>query len=218
MRINNIFASFDGEVNFYGQGKASVFIRTQGCGLKCTYCDTPEAQSFDSGKEMTVAEIVQQVTSYNIRKVTITGGEPFIQKQELLDLLAILLGNYSVTIETSGSEDWDFILEKDFTPSLVVDYKLPGSNMTHKMLPLPKFATLDSFDMIKFVTTGEEDYSAAKRIREKILALSEFKYSVEFAFSAVPYLLQPRILAEWLIRDKIDCYLNVQIHKLLNIL
>jgi len=105
MKINSIFQAIEGEGLEVGIPK--IFIRTQGCNMNCIHCDTPEAQNFNKGKEMSVKQIMSKVNKYNQRYVTITGGNPLQQPPyELLSLVRQLRRkNYHTTIEVTGSDE-----------------------------------------------------------------------------------------------------------------
>ena len=50
MRISEIFYSIQGEGIL--TGVPSVFIRTSGCNLRCTWCDTPYASWKPEGEDV----------------------------------------------------------------------------------------------------------------------------------------------------------------------
>ena len=103
IKINEIFASVDGEVNLFHQGCLSTFIRFQGCPLSCSWCDTDYARG-EGGRWMTIEEIIQDIESLGIAKVTITGGEPLAQRGGFLELLRNLKAlRYKISVETSGA-------------------------------------------------------------------------------------------------------------------
>ena len=80
------FVSINGESKFAGQ--LAVFIRFRGCNLNCVYCDTKWANTADApAEQMTKEEIYDYIKSTGVRNVTLTGGEPLLQKgiQELLE-------------------------------------------------------------------------------------------------------------------------------------
>src|SRR5580704_7030100 len=98
IKINEIFYSIQGESSW--SGFPTVFVRTSGCHLRCTYCDTTYA--YHEGSHMTVAEILQEVERSGAKYVCVTGGEPLLQPA-IYDLLARLCETgYRVSIETSG--------------------------------------------------------------------------------------------------------------------
>jgi 7-carboxy-7-deazaguanine synthase len=101
MKIAEIFYSIQGEGKFTGM--PSLFIRTSGCNLRCTWCDTPYASWEPRGEDMSVEDIVAKAAQAAAKHVVITGGEPMIQ-QELPILIERLraLGKF-VTVETAGT-------------------------------------------------------------------------------------------------------------------
>jgi 7-carboxy-7-deazaguanine synthase len=101
MRIAEIFYSIQGEGEWIGM--PSIFIRTSGCNLRCAWCDTPYASWKPEGEEMSVAEILLEVSKYPARFVVLTGGEPMIAAgiRELATQLRAL-GKH-ITIETAGT-------------------------------------------------------------------------------------------------------------------
>ncbi len=101
MRIAEIFHSLQGEGAL--TGVPSVFVRTSGCNLRCTWCDTPYASWQPEGAEMTVAEILERVRAFNCHHVVLTGGEPMVAR-ELPELTCHLAANgLHITIETAGT-------------------------------------------------------------------------------------------------------------------
>jgi 7-carboxy-7-deazaguanine synthase len=57
--VNDIFASIDGEVNGWGQGRPTTFIRLSGCNLRCSYCDTK--QTWQPGMSMSTKEVAEEI-------------------------------------------------------------------------------------------------------------------------------------------------------------
>lgn len=102
MLISEIFYSLQGEGAL--TGVPSVFVRTSGCNLRCTWCDTPYASWNPEGEQRTIEQIVAAVQSHpSARHVVLTGGEPMIAK----DIKALAgelksLG-YHITIETAAT-------------------------------------------------------------------------------------------------------------------
>jgi 7-carboxy-7-deazaguanine synthase len=104
VRISEIFYSVQGEGMLVGV--PSVFVRTSGCNLRCTWCDTPYTSWQPEGEERSLEFIVNQVNSYGASHVVITGGEPMIapEIEELTEELAERLHQH-ITIETAGTVD-----------------------------------------------------------------------------------------------------------------
>ncbi len=101
VRIAEIFHSIQGEGKL--AGVPSVFVRTSGCNLRCTWCDTPYASWNPEGDDLSVAAVVARVQSFNSRHVVLTGGEPMIMP-EIVELSRDLRERaYHITIETAAT-------------------------------------------------------------------------------------------------------------------
>ena len=71
--VNEIFYSLQGEGG--RSGEASVFVRLAKCNLACEFCDT----DFESGVEMTIEELISDISQYPCKWIIWTGGEPTLQ-------------------------------------------------------------------------------------------------------------------------------------------
>lgn len=160
MKVNEIFSSIDGEG--IRAGELATFIRLAGCNLRCNYCDTRYAISQDSGKEMTVIEILEKVNEFKVKNITLTGGEPLIHK-DIEELIHKLIENgYKVNIETNGSVDIEKFLNKCL---ITMDYKCPSSLMENTMM-LENIEKLTENDVLKFVIRKEDFNTVEKILRE----------------------------------------------------
>lgn len=64
---------------------------TQGCSFSCSACMTPDSQSLDGGVKISVQDMVQTILKIpNIEGITISGGEPFLQVEALIDLISLV--------------------------------------------------------------------------------------------------------------------------------
>lgn len=101
MLISEIFHSIQGEGEL--TGIPSVFIRTSGCNLRCSWCDTPYASWNPEGEQMALESIVNQVLAFHCQHVVVTGGEPMIAKG--IHALCARLNDEGkhITIETAGT-------------------------------------------------------------------------------------------------------------------
>jgi 7-carboxy-7-deazaguanine synthase len=102
MKISEIFYSIQGEGIL--AGVPSVFVRTSGCNLRCTWCDTPYTSWNPEGAEMTVGSVASAARKYGASHVVITGGEPMLTAEvvELTKSLKVS-GDIHITIETAGT-------------------------------------------------------------------------------------------------------------------
>jgi 7-carboxy-7-deazaguanine synthase len=101
LKIAELFYSVQGEGSLVGV--PSVFIRTSGCNLRCSWCDTPYTSWQPEGTDLTLAQILDEVRAHPTRHVVVTGGEPMIAP-DILPLTEQLreLGRH-ITIETAGT-------------------------------------------------------------------------------------------------------------------
>ena len=203
LRVTEIFFSLQGETSRVGL--PTVFVRLTGCPLRCGYCDT--AYAFHGGESVALTTILDRVAAYGARHVTLTGGEPLAQKPALVLLRQLADAGYSVSLETSGALDVSGV---DVRISKILDLKTPGSGESVRNL----WANLDHLtphDEIKFVLCDEQDYVWA---REQ-LQTRRLNALCPVLFSPVHGQLEPRRLAEWILRDQLPVRLQIQLHKLL---
>ncbi len=100
LSVNEIYESIQGEGLLVGT--PSIFIRLQGCNLRCPWCDQPEALSF-SNATIPVEGILQKVQEFPARHVVITGGEPFAHQNLHVLVRALIEEGFSLQIETNGT-------------------------------------------------------------------------------------------------------------------
>ena len=101
MKIAEIFYSIQGEGMLVGA--PSVFVRTSGCNLRCTWCDTPYTSWQPEGATQSIDEIAETVAAFGAGHVVVTGGEPMIAR-EIVELTKRLRdAGLHITIETAGT-------------------------------------------------------------------------------------------------------------------
>jgi 7-carboxy-7-deazaguanine synthase len=201
LKINEIFYSIQGESS--NAGMPCVFVRLTYCNLRCSYCDTKYA--FYEGSDASIESVIEEVKKYNCNLVEITGGEPLIQSESLRLMNELCDLGFDVMLETGGSLP---IKDVDERVKIILDLKCPTSNMSKKNY----YENLDfikSIDEIKFVIGNKEDYQWAKQIIENYKLTN--KSNVLFA--TVFGQLEPLVLAEWILEDKLKVRLQLQMHK-----
>ena len=208
-KIAETFSSINGEGTKAGQ--LSFFIRFTGCNLDCSYCDTKWANVPDASFTiMTDTEIIGRVLDSGITNVTVTGGEPLIQK-DIIPLLEGLLkiGRY-VEIETNGAADIEPVIKMGaIRPSLTMDYKLPSSGMEKKML-LSNFELLDSRDTVKFVSGSREDLERAAEIISRYCLTEICPVYLSPVFGKI----NPEDIVNFMLEKKLNgVNLQLQLHK-----
>ncbi len=200
MKVNEIFKSIQGESSY--AGLPCSFIRTTGCNLRCSYCDTKYA--FEVGEELSVEMILERIKDYKCDLVEITGGEPLLQKDIYSLTERLLEGGYRVLVETNGSID---IGRLDWRVVKILDLKCPDSGESHRMR-WENLGKLKPHDEVKFVLSSRKDYDWAKGIIRK--------YHLEdrcILLSPVFSLLEPEKLASWILQDNLSARLQLQLHK-----
>jgi len=102
MKFSELFYSIQGEGQLIGI--PSVFFRTSFCNLRCIWCDTPYTSWQPENKEISVEESVATILGFNCQHTVITGGEPFIQTEDLISLCHLLTERgQHITIETNAT-------------------------------------------------------------------------------------------------------------------
>lgn len=207
-KVVEIFESINGEG--MRAGELAVFVRMKGCNLSCNYCDTMWANESDCEfEEMTADRIVERVKKSGIKNVTLTGGEPLLQKDA--DKLLKLFSDEKdirVEIETNGSVNLSPFLKYENT-SFTMDYKLPESDM-EKYMDLENFKILRKKDTLKFVASSVNDLKKAKDIIEKYDLIDR----VNIIFSPVFGKIELTDIVDFLKDNKLnDVRMQLQMHK-----
>ncbi len=164
MNIAEIFYSIEGEG--IAIGKPEVFVRLAGCNLRCAWCDTKYA--LDDGQLLTLDEITKEIIAYPCKNISITGGEPLLQKKELLEFINWLKKkSFWVQLNTNGT-----IFDREIfrlIDLLSIDCKCPSSMMKSDLAVLRKVKkTFNKKSQIKFVITNDVDFEYAKKAASEL--------------------------------------------------
>lgn len=209
MRINEIFLSVQGESS--SVGLPTIFVRTGGCPIRCTYCDTPYALTTQGSVPMTVAEVMDAVRAKGCKRVCLTGGEPLIQPraelQEFFDLLHA--EGYELSIETSGAVPIAPFRLHD-RQRWILDMKTPTSGESDKM-DFESLHHLRPHDEVKFVVGSREDFDWSVALIRRY----GLEGKVGLLFSPVWEGVKPVELTEWVLASGIDARVQVQLHKII---
>ncbi len=152
--MTEIFPSFQGEG--VHTGLPTTFIRLAGCSLECSWCDTGYSRDPDSGRTMSMEEVMDEVRKLSLPLVCVTGGEPLEQKDCLGLLEALLREGYGVDLETNGSLDIGTVVERAGRTFLSVDVKTPSSGMCGSFL-MGNLMFLGEHGQLKFVVKDMDD-------------------------------------------------------------
>ncbi|MGC8490465.1 MAG: radical SAM protein [Syntrophobacteraceae bacterium] len=202
IQVNEIFHSIQGESS--RAGEPCVFVRLTGCNLRCAYCDTRYA--YEQGEFLEISEILERVRNLRCDLVEVTGGEPLLQADTPELIVKLLEAGHAVLLETNGSLDIGAVDERC---QRIVDIKCPSSAMSGRN-DLRNLAKVGARDELKFVLGSREDYEFARRILE---TMPDAGCTINF--SPVFGALAPRLLAQWILEDRLAVRLNLQLHKLI---
>lgn len=130
-------------------------IFLQGCPLRCQFCHNPDTwEMIGASKQMEVDELVSEILKYkNYIKtggVTVSGGEPLMQIDFLIELFKVLKSkNIHTCIDTSGIGFKQKKIEKfnqlmEYTDLVLLDIKTIR-NEAHKVL-----TGVDNDDVLDF--------------------------------------------------------------------
>lgn len=172
LRVNETFVSIQGEGECIGT--PSLFIRLDGCPLRCSWCDTPYALAGDAGREMSIDEIASLASGYS--RIVITGGEPLAQ--DIAPLVETFSGRH-ITVETSGTIYADLPGVSLFS----ISPKVGSSGYAPKPVVLRKYLTSAAGRMqLKFVIADDRDLKLARSLLEELDGA---------VVAATPIVLQP---------------------------
>jgi 7-carboxy-7-deazaguanine synthase len=202
LTINEIFHSIQGESTHVG--RPCVFVRLTACDLRCSWCDTP--YSFHEGRRMSLDEVVDQVTAFDCPVVEVTGGEPLLQPDVYPLMERLLERGHVVMLETGGHRSIAHVPREVIR---IVDVKCPASGESDRNY-WPNLDLLTAQDEVKFVIQDRTDYDFAKDVVERY-DLADRCAAV--LFSPVHGVLDPRVLAGWILEDRLPVRLQLQAHK-----
>ena len=214
MRVVETFISINGEGA--RAGELAVFIRFQGCNLRCSYCDTMWANERDCPyEEMSPEEICAYVEGTGVTNCTLTGGEPLLQDQrDMQRLIELLIDRCGcrVEIETNGAVDLTpFTLAPQHRPVFTMDYKLPSSGCERGMR-LGNMELLEREDAVKFVCGSREDLERAHEFMQEFSLPERCHVYLSPVFGAI----EPAEMVEFMQQRKMNkVRLQIQMHKVI---
>jgi len=213
MIVAEIFRSIQGESSY--AGLPCIFVRLTGCNLRCRWCDT--AYAFYGGTKMEVEEVLARVGELSGEAagalVELTGGEPLLQAECVPLAERLLAAGHTVLIETSGERPVG-TLPREVVK--IVDVKCPGSG-EGGTFRLENLQALDRKDEIKFVISSRQDYEFARNFtfeHELPRRVGQVLFSPVYADPLGTWPgLEARLLAEWILADRLPVRLGLQMHK-----
>jgi 7-carboxy-7-deazaguanine synthase len=172
MRISEIFYSVQGEGSLVGV--PSVFVRTTGCNLRCSWCDTPYTSWNPVGDELSVPAILERTGQYTAaRHVVITGGEPMIAPGVVELSERMRERGMHITFETAGTVHAPVACDlMSISPKLSNSTPEGVFQRQHERLRLQfdvlRRLTSEYEYQLKFVIAQEEDLAEAQAVVEAV--------------------------------------------------
>ena len=206
----SVFKSIQGESK--DAGLVCTFVRLYGCPIGCVYCDQP--QTPECRKRVSVGNLVNEVKKQNCQYVCITGGEPLIYPETYSLVYELLSLGYKVSIETSGC----IPIDKDpYNRSFryVMDIKCPSSGVSEKNV-YENLVNLQHKDEVKFVIKDRADYDFMKKVLKKYPTSASILVSPMFDINNKP--LIGKELINWILEDKMNVRVQIQLHKIFGVL
>ncbi|MBX3020514.1 MAG: radical SAM protein [Bdellovibrionales bacterium] len=201
LKINEIFFSIQGESSW--SGYPTVFVRTSGCHLRCTYCDTTYA--YHQGERLSIEDVVQAVRGYPAQYVCVTGGEPLLQPGIYELMRRLCDAGLNVSLETSGDKD---CAKVDARVKKIIDVKTPDSGEA-KAFDERNLQYADHLTEYKFVICSERDFEWSENFarQNNLFEKSNVLYSPSFKS------VGERWLAEKILSTHSAARLQLQLHK-----
>lgn len=118
-----------------GPGVRSV-VFLQGCPLHCPYCHNPETQALEGGEEISAQELLQKILRFAPYfgaegGVTLSGGEPLMQREFAENLLKLCkANNLHTALDTSGISHGGAVL--DYCDLVLCDLKFTTDDLYRK--------------------------------------------------------------------------------------
>lgn len=205
MLVNEIFYSIQGESTY--AGLPCVLVRLAGCNIRCSWCDTPYSLTPEDGSDYSISKILEEVKKFDCELVELTGGEPLAQDEAKQLLKELSREGYKVLLETNGT-----ILMDDIPSEIIkiVDVKCPSSGCGDSFL-MNNLNFIYSGDEVKFVIGTIEDYGFAKQFAEDHLK----DKGCDVTFSPVSDVMTPKKISEWVLRDRLNVRVGIQMHKII---
>lgn len=205
LNINEIFYSIQGEGT--RAGLPCVFIRLQGCMLRCSWCDTPYALELRETADMMDFEMIKEIVlKYNCSFIEFTGGEPLAQKHSIDYMKLFADTGYTVAVETNGHAD---VSNLDSRIIKIMDFKCPDSGMS-KFNNYKNIDYLTKNDEIKFVVSGKADFDwALNLIKEHDLVNKTAAVIVSPVFGKIELI----DLANMVLSSGLNIRMQLQMHK-----
>ena len=178
--INSIYLATEGEGIWLGIPQ--VFVRLQGCSLKCKNCDSVDTWSFTREEDVHLSKILDIIEDVSgnglVKRVSITGGDP-LDARHLVNVVKLAnelkLKKYTVTLEASGNTtSFELFTILDF---INFDFKTPSSGISTSFENVQYMAkNFRGKFQVKSVINSKADFDYVYNNFRKINAVSNIDF------------------------------------------
>jgi len=205
-------------------GKTTQFVRFAGCSMRCPGwpCDTPfaieprvfmkEGGSYKQTVQELVSSCVEKRGETGAWRICLTGGEPFLQKKDLMDELTEALVELDFEIEAFSNGSFVYSPIALYNVNFMMDWKLNGSGEGDSFLVERTINALNlgTGDGIKFVCKDEDDFKQAIKVWNTLK--DEVDPGLIFWVGAAWDVFPESRIVELVLENKLPWRLNVQVH------
>lgn len=220
MRLSELYVSVQGEGPRVGE--PTIFVRFGGCNLRCALwpCDTPYAvdpklyrnEWEEIGPRALTERITQLAARNGVSNICFTGGEPFLQKTDMMNQLINFLSDAGFHLEafTNGTLLYSQIALRKV--DMVMDWKMRGSgedpnNVIRLTKNLPRMLKHQRH-AVKFTIAGWADFISAKHYWEDFLQ----GHPIQVFAGVVWGQQEDSELVGWILDQALPWRYNVQVH------
>jgi len=245
--VQEIFSGIQGEGPMVGVRQA--FVRFFGCNLSCRYCDTPASRQLQESASIEqtagerdfvlhknpistgfLSESILRLSSRHAPWVSLTGGEPLLHADFLLELLPLLKdAGAKIYLETNGTLPAEMEKIADLTDFTAMDIKLPSASGQKDLfdahqdfLQACRAERRPERLCVKIVVTSETKSVELKRAADLILSINpRISLILQPAMAISPEIRPPRPeqILRWqadLMKILADVRVIPQTHKIIN--
>lgn len=220
MKINEIVTTIHGELPNIGQ--PCIIVRFSGCNLNCFYCDTDHSPKI----ELTPQDLFNKVEEIGLRNILITGGEPLLHYNEVMEFLRLLYENggtlWNVVLETNGTLPLnDLPHTYGVITKIAMDIKpLPIITPEQLAISVDNSYSLVKQDLVKFIFWDEASFAFCLEVAQQLSVTSMVAFSPIWEminqtsfFSLNSYV--KRIIESQVENSDLKYAFQLQLHKLL---
>ena len=182
-------------------GKICATVFTQGCNFRCAYCHNPELVDPDRyGPVLPKEEVLSFLSKRRgkLEAVTVTGGEPTLQKDLKQFLEELKEMNYLVKLDTNGSnpDTLSTLIDKQLVDYIAMDFK--GPLRKYGQIAAAKVDVSRIRRSIQLIVTSGIVHEFRTTVVRSQLGFEDFVSMVKEIRHARLYVLQPFVASKTL--------------------